>query len=147
MQTMELAGEEKERRTIYYLGCAAFVLCVLYAILIHFTQFSISRYLLPCLFHSITGYYCPGCGGTRAITVLMQGEVLRSLYYHPLVIYGAILYLWFMITNTIEIVSKRRWRIGLRYRQWYVNVGIVILAINFIIKNVVLLIWHYPMIF
>ena len=24
----------------------------------------------PCLFHLATGYYCPGCGGTRAIASL-----------------------------------------------------------------------------
>jgi len=143
---MELTREEKERKSIYYLGCAALIMGIMYALLVRYTNFSISRFLLPCLFHKITGFYCPGCGGTRAFAKLTQGELLQSLIYHPLVIYGAILYLWFMITNTIELISKRRWKIGLRYRQWYVNVGIVILAINFIIKNAVLLIWHYPMI-
>ena len=143
---MELTYAEKERRIIYYIGCAAFIVCIMYGLLVRFTQFSISRFLLPCLFHELTRFYCPGCGGTRAFTLLLQGKIFHSLYYHPLVIYGALLYLWFMITNSVEILSKRRWKIGLTYRRWFVFAGIVILALNFIVKNLVLLIWHYPMI-
>ena len=39
----------------------------------------------PCLFHLATGYYCPGCGGTRAITSLLHGQILNSFLYHPVV--------------------------------------------------------------
>lgn len=44
----------------------------------------------PCLFRSLTGLYCPGCGGTRALRFLLKGDVLRSLWYHPLVGYMAV---------------------------------------------------------
>ena len=43
----------------------------------------------PCLFHLATGYYCPGCGGTRAITSLLHGQILNSFLYHPVVLYAA----------------------------------------------------------
>ena len=36
----------------------------------------------PCLFHLVTGYYCPGCGGTRAIASLLHGQLFRSFLYH-----------------------------------------------------------------
>lgn len=42
----------------------------------------------PCLFHFITGLYCPGCGGTRAIRALFHGEILKSFCYHPFVLYA-----------------------------------------------------------
>jgi hypothetical protein len=29
----------------------------------------------PCVFHLLTGLYCPGCGGTRAILALLAGNV------------------------------------------------------------------------
>ena len=32
----------------------------------------------PCLFHMMTGAYCPGCGGTRAVKSLLKGEILLS---------------------------------------------------------------------
>ena len=104
------------------------------------------RPLIPCLFHTVTGLYCPGCGGTRAVRLLCQGHILESLYYHPFVLYGALLYAWFMLSNSIEYLSRGKMRVGMRYRKWYVALGVIILALNFVIKNGVMLIWHYPMI-
>ena len=33
----------------------------------------------PCLFHLMTGLYCPGCGGTRAVRALFRGDLAMSL--------------------------------------------------------------------
>lgn len=41
--------------------------------------------LLPrCLFHQLTGLYCPGCGSTRAVHLLLHGEFLASFRMNPL---------------------------------------------------------------
>ena len=41
---------------------------------------------IPCLFHELTGWYCPGCGTCRAVRAFVHGEfremfsdVLRAL--------------------------------------------------------------------
>ncbi len=39
-----------------------------------------------CLFHALTGLYCPGCGGTRALYWLLHGEFFRSLRYNLLLL-------------------------------------------------------------
>lgn len=46
-------------------------------------------HVAPCMIHSMTGYYCPGCGGTRATYALLHGKIITSLYYHPIVVYGS----------------------------------------------------------
>ena len=53
----------------------------------------------PCLFHLVTGYYCPGCGGTRAIASLLHGQLFRSFLYHPVILYTAFL---FLILNALK---------------------------------------------
>ena len=36
------------------------------------------QYPLPCLFHIITGLYCPGCGAGRAILFYMEDFIRHS---------------------------------------------------------------------
>ena len=40
----------------------------------------------PCMFHSITGFWCPGCGSTRAIHHLLHGHVGAALSLNPLLV-------------------------------------------------------------
>lgn len=89
-----------------------------------------------CLFQLLFGMYCPGCGGTRALNALLHGEVFRSIWYHPLVPYGAGLYLAFMITWTVAKLHLFGIRKGLKFREEYMYAMLVIVAVNFIIKNV-----------
>lgn len=44
-----------------------------------------------CIVYRLFGIYCPGCGGTRALSALLQGHFLVSAWYHPLVIYTIII--------------------------------------------------------
>lgn len=37
-----------------------------------------------CALYAITGLYCPGCGGTRAVYDLAHGDVLGALAMNPL---------------------------------------------------------------
>lgn len=45
---------------------------------------------MPCLFQQMTGLYCPGCGGTRAVRALLAGHPFLSFLYHPVVPYMAV---------------------------------------------------------
>lgn len=90
---------------------------------------------IPCLFHTFTGYYCPGCGGTRAVYMLLHMHPVKAFCYHPLVFYGAAVYLWFMISHTVEKLSRRRIRIGMRARDGWLWAALVILAVNVIVKD------------
>jgi hypothetical protein len=36
-----------------------------------------------CIFKSATGFACPSCGTTRALSLLLMGEFLKSIFYNP----------------------------------------------------------------
>lgn len=40
---------------------------------------------IPCLFNEVTGYYCPGCGVTRASLALIDGDIYQSFRYNMIV--------------------------------------------------------------
>jgi hypothetical protein len=37
----------------------------------------------PCVFLSITGFFCPGCGITRALHALVHGDLARAFAMNP----------------------------------------------------------------
>ena len=94
---------------------------------------------LPCLFHLITGLYCPGCGGTRACRYLARGEIVQSLWYHPLVIYMAVIGTVEAVTYVLARVRKKP-QLYLGHLVTFTNIGVVIVIVNMIVKNFMLLV-------
>ena len=45
-----------------------------------------SVYPIPCVFHLLTGLYCPGCGAGRACFALLHGELGEAFSYNPLMV-------------------------------------------------------------
>ncbi len=122
-----------------------------------------------CVIYRFTGFVCPGCGGTRAFRALLQGHVWESFLYHPLVLYGMVLYVCFMGSHTLARVSRwlcaRRnqaagdageglsldrgssdplpWYLrmgGMKWKNGYLTTAVILLVGNFIIKNMIHLI-------
>lgn len=97
---------------------------------------------MPCMLRTVTGYFCPGCGGTRAALALLRLQLWRSFCYHPLVPYAAAVYLWFMISHTVEKLSGHRLRIGMKWNPVWLWAALVILTLNVVVKDGALLLFH-----
>lgn len=102
-----------------------------------------------CVFNNATGYYCPGCGGTRALISFVKGNFVRSFMYHPVVPYAGIIYGIFMISHTIEKAERFFYRHkgikdgkypvrGLKFREWYLYGALAIILINVTVRNIVI---------
>lgn len=141
MKKFIICPSEKKYRTMedqfYLLGwIAAITAVLLYPALRHIR-------LPPCLFHLISGYYCPGCGGTRALRALLHGRLLQSAWYHPFVPYAAFLYLYFMITQSVQRLSRGKLRVGMRYHNCLVWIATGLIIGNFILKNLLYYFYGY----
>lgn len=134
--------DKKADDGFYLAGWGGIAAVILLMIIKKVTGFNVLRLLGPCMLHLLTGYYCPGCGGTRAVYALLRGEVWRSFCYHPFVLYVAVVGGWFMVSQTIERLSRGRIKIGLHFREIYMWVALGIIVVNFLVKNAALLIWH-----
>ncbi|WP_246120430.1 DUF2752 domain-containing protein [Cohnella terricola] len=42
---------------------------------------------IPCIFHEITGLYCPGCGATRAATALLNLDFPQAFRYNSILFF------------------------------------------------------------
>ena len=90
-----------------------------------------------CLFWLVTGLYCPGCGGTRAIRALLRGDIFLSIQYHPIVCYT-------LLVTILELVS---WQVAKKTKNprhylghvlGFVYLGVAIILINWAVKNIAL---------
>ena len=44
---------------------------------------SVTGYGVPCIFKLVTGFDCPGCGITRMLVSLLQGDIYAAYQYNP----------------------------------------------------------------
>lgn len=92
-----------------------------------------------CVFRLFTGLYCPGCGGRRALRALFHfGDVWRSFLIHPFVLYAVVIFSAFALSFAIHVVSGRKVAM-LKFRMIYVWIGIVLILVNWIVKNIFLI--------
>ena len=133
---------DRERDTHFYIvGWCALLLGVAACGVVVLTGFDLIGLLGPCVLYMLTGLYCPGCGGTRAVRALLAGDLVRSFVCHPVVPFAAILGGWFMVSQTIERISRGRIGIGMHVRDVHLWGALGIIVVNFLIKNAVLMIW------
>ncbi|MEE1196144.1 MAG: DUF2752 domain-containing protein [Lachnospiraceae bacterium] len=129
---------KKEEKVLYWIGIAILFVTMILVILVKMLDIHLSEFLPGCLLLRFTGFYCPGCGGTRAVIALFQGQFVKSFFYHPLVIYVAAVGGWYLISHTIELISKGKYSIGMRYRDIYLYLAAALILINWIVKNLLI---------
>lgn len=127
----------KKARTLeddlFCLGLAAIPAAALFGL----CYWAISPFLPKsfCIFSVLFGIYCPGCGGTRALCALLHGRLLLAVWYHPLVPYMAAIYLGFMGSHCLNRLGCNRVR-GWKFHNWYLWTGVVLICVNFAVKNI-----------
>lgn len=128
--------DEEVDRCFYIAG---WILLLIFATVLALYRLGILGTIVhPCIFHTTTGFYCPGCGGSRAIIELFRGHILRSIYYHPVVFFTTVHGFLFMGSHTIHILSSGKWKKVLHFRPVYIWWILGITCANFLIKNLLL---------
>ncbi len=96
--------------------------------------------LPACLFHTITGYYCPGCGGSRAILAFFHGYLISAFCYHPVVAVFFVGYFVYMFLTSLHLLSKGR-TLLIHARPIYLWILLILTISNCLVRNLVLAIW------
>lgn len=114
-----------------------FILCVWkIAKKMLFPHFVLSFGTRPCVFYTLTGYFCPGCGGNPKSSGIAFRENFRECGgFSRWIFYAPVVFAWFMISQTIDRISGHRLPIGMKYRDTWVYAALVIVVIHFVVKN------------
>jgi len=83
-----------------------------------------------CMFRSVTGIPCPGCGLLRSMVSAVHGDVAKSLEYHRLglvtIVYVIIQFFFHLGILLFPVLMIRFSRI-----ESYLNRGIILLSVLF----------------
>lgn len=90
---------------------------------------------IPCVFHEITGLYCPGCGITRAASSLLQLELNQAFRYNPL--------LFCLLPLSIVYVAARQLR-GPRLAKFIMIAMVGVTLLFGVLRNLPMMSWLAP---
>ncbi|WP_284650852.1 DUF2752 domain-containing protein [Flavobacterium terrisoli] len=60
-----------------------------------------------CIIKNVTGYPCPSCGTTRAVTLLLEGKLIDSLLLNPFGIIVAVIMIGCPVWVLTDIALKK----------------------------------------
>ena len=135
----------REKTKDDYLYITLLITCmVILVCTIFFKAFSFALSIPHCFFWEHFGIYCPGCGCTRAFECLLHLDILHSVYYNPAVLYFVCIMFFYLFTQTLDRICHRS-TYTMPYSNVYVYIGITILIINCIVRDVLLWCFHIPL--
>ena len=109
------------RKICIVLMCAAFAALT---VLLYLFPVGKYRFWPPCVFHKLTGLYCPGCGNTRALSALLHGHFGESLRNNLLLIP--------MIAALVLVVARPK--VG--YNRFFACGAAAVVILFFILRNI-----------
>ena len=78
-----------------------------------------SKVFPPCMFHQLTGWHCPGCGGTRAVHAILNGQWTVAIRLNPMLIVGGPIILGLIV---YQYIMYRRDKMVLPYLGYAIAV-------------------------
>ena len=100
------------------------ITCVILSVLLFLYPADRYDFWPKCIFHECTGFYCPGCGNTRALSALLHGNFSDSLKKN-------ILFIPAVITVILTIVYPR-----ITFNRVFNWTLTVIVILFFVLRNI-----------
>jgi len=102
-----------------------------------FTNGSLESEQSLCPFKMLTGFPCPGCGITKSLVALYEGDLFKSLYYH---IFGLPAFLFCIVAIVIlsvELINGKEYFNHILYSQKLAYVLAIMLGTYHFIRLIV----------
>jgi len=89
----------------------------------------------PCLFHVVTGLYCPGCGSTRALHQLLHGNLVAAFRFNPLMVAALPLVCYCLLSQGAPAATGRAAAI-LRPKWNYAWAALWVILAYWVLRNI-----------
>lgn len=98
-------------------------------------HFALKYVMLPeCNFYKWTGLYCPGCGDTRAVIALMNGDILLSLRQNALIVVLLLILAAMYIELLLKVVFEKRFKSPI-FNLKFLCIFLILFAVYSVVRN------------
>ncbi|MBQ8669868.1 MAG: DUF2752 domain-containing protein [Oscillospiraceae bacterium] len=94
-----------------------------------------SGFGLPCVIHSLTGLYCPGCGASRALASLLRLELYQAFRWNPLLVVLLPFALFYLVWGSVSWVRCGRNTLDDRIPSKLLWVLVAVVVLYFPLRN------------
>ena len=105
---------------------------VLYGLFVKKTHLGV-----PCIFHLVTGFKCPGCGVTRMAVALLQLDVAKAFEANAAIVLLSPVFFVLAVTCTYTYIKTGVWKMGCLQNAaaWFCIVVLIIYGIGRNVKQ------------
>ena len=94
------------------------------------------QYFPKCIFHNLTGLYCPLCGTQRAISSLLHGNILLATKDNLLVIAALTLFVFLSAAFFFKPRNRKNINYRIIYSSTFLRAVLFVLVVFTIVRNI-----------
>ena len=116
-----------------YIRFSIFIIAAGAILLLYFFVEPKNGNLPKCIFHELTGLYCPGCGVQRSFHALLNGHILTAIDYNLMFILFLPLIIYFILAFALR---KKHAATSFIYKPVFSFTVLIVVVSFWVLRNI-----------